>query len=71
MRWGQRTRSVGRGQEGNCRGGNEQRDTRREGLGVGAGWEGLGEAREKQVQSPKLEDCKINSVLFPLGPRKS
>lgn len=41
------------------------------GLGVGAGWEGLSEAREKQIQSPKLEDCKINSVLFPLGPGKS
>lgn len=41
------------------------------GGGVWAGWEGLGEAREKQVQSPKLEDCKINFVLFPLGPGKS
>ena len=57
-------------------GGNEQRDTRWDELG----WGGLGGTagtregaleHEKQVQSPRLEDCRINSVLLPLRPAKS
>lgn len=49
----------GRGQGGTCQGGNEQRDTR---------WEGLGGAREagcgpeKQVQSPKPVHNKPHSL---------
>ena len=37
-------------------GGNEQRDTRTE----------EAHEHEKQVQSPRVEDCRINSVLLHL-----
>ena len=58
---------ISKGTEGR----NEQRDTRREELG----WGGLGgtagtrdgaHEHEKQVQSPRVEDCRINSVLLHL-----